>query len=60
MRGDRQQGVISGVDLGGSPLPLEDARGGSSLHTALDLFGVKLARVEQEDRVNSPRPGSAP
>jgi hypothetical protein len=58
--GDRQRGVSRGVDLCGSPLPFEDAGGGSSLHAALDLLGAKLPRVEQEDRVNPPGPGRAP
>ena len=57
--GDRQHGVGAGVDLGGSPLPFDDAGGGSSFHAALDLLGPKLPRVEQEDRVNPPGPGSA-
>jgi len=57
--GDRQEGVSSGIYLGGSLLPVDDAGGDSSLHTALDLLGAKLPRIEQEDGVNPPRPGGA-
>ena len=58
--GDRQDGVSSRIYLGGTPLPFDDAGADSSLHTALDLLGAKLPRIEQEDRVNPPGPGGAP